>query len=727
MKQWVVVCAVIGAIAVMGGGAQADQPANPSFEEGTLWQAPTSWTGYGSHPLITSNTSLPWGFDNPPGGARTGTRWAGQQAGWEAKNGGLYQVVNVNPGTSGTARVYIAGRASAAGAQGRIGIDRTGGTNPNSANIQWSSFVYADNYTLAETPNVTATGGVVTVFLNYTFPYAYEKQTIYFEDVSLTGTLANPAQAGTPPQVSNLTLTSPPNIGNLNYSYTLTDADGAGTANIEVDYQVGRVLDFLFLPESELVMGNLGANGTGGPSAPDGNGTGRGNWRVKGNETGDWRNGTAGATYIRYKTFDNWTGELMFSVKISDWERTGTPFRNHGDWEGAGIFMATPDLSQWYAVDALDQPGFDNAIYVAANVNCGGNSGRLIGPYNLEGTGVPTDGNNPFYFRLERLSDRVRCGFSRTGQSRDDYVFFHEFLNPDAGVIARGNPIIIGMYVNMWPTINFESILLDWTTATSGPGGDGKTNLSTSPAGVPHVFQWAAGTDLMGLTSLTAARLRIRATDINGSGAWGSSVFSALSPGGACQSDIDGDGKCDTDEADNNNIGPTQTSMILPDSDGDGRNDAVDAAPRNKDADGDRFIDGLDANPASPNAGYTDADNDELHDAQDPNPANADSDADRYKDGYEAAMLGAGAVTNANQKPGLGDVNFDNFVTSLDALIVQSLFLNIINPSAAVFHPGGVVVGGYINSDVNRDGYVTSLDALIIQSFFLQILGNLPL
>lgn len=207
---------------------------------------------------------------------------------------------------------------------------------------------------------------------------------------------------------------------------------------------------------------------------------------------------------------------------------------------------------------------------------------------------------------------------------------------------------------------------------------------------------------------------------------------------GGCENDIDGDLVCDEQEDPNESVRPGRSNRILDDSDGDGLLDGTEDANKNgtldsgetgtrtRDSDSDRFIDGLDPNPLSANAGYTDADNDELNDAQDPNSTKADTDNDRYKDGYEAAKLGAGAVNNAAQKPFIGDVNGDTFVTSLDALVIQSLFLQIINASNPVFD-GTAVQDAFRFGDVNRDGFLTSLDALIVQSFFLQIAPLLPI
>lgn len=209
--------------------------------------------------------------------------------------------------------------------------------------------------------------------------------------------------------------------------------------------------------------------------------------------------------------------------------------------------------------------------------------------------------------------------------------------------------------------------------------------------------------------------------------------------------DMDGDELPDSLEARVPAAG--QTNMMLPDSDGDGLADGVEDAnrngnrdagetsARNADSDGDRIEDGVEVkgiapsnplDPASP-LGFIDGDGDGLGVFDDPNDSDQDSDDDRYGDRYEFVTLGSAAPNNASIKPRLGDLNLDTFITSLDALIAQSLFLMLANPEDAVFHPGGVEIGGYVNGDPTRDGYVTSLDALLIQSYFLQLRDLLPL
>lgn len=196
--------------------------------------------------------------------------------------------------------------------------------------------------------------------------------------------------------------------------------------------------------------------------------------------------------------------------------------------------------------------------------------------------------------------------------------------------------------------------------------------------------------------------------------------------------DMDGDGIADAAEFNPDVATPaTGTNRYLWDSDGDGLSDGYEDAnrngtrdageldPRDRDTDDDGIRDGvevflLQSNPlngASPGA-LTDADADGLPVPFDPNDTTADTDSDRYADGFEAIACGIGAVSNAQQVAALGDLDCNFGPTNLDALMAQSVQLG----SA----PHGLF-SGESNGDVNRDGFVTNLDALVIQSWFVQL------
>lgn len=201
--------------------------------------------------------------------------------------------------------------------------------------------------------------------------------------------------------------------------------------------------------------------------------------------------------------------------------------------------------------------------------------------------------------------------------------------------------------------------------------------------------------------------------------------------------DADSDGLLDNVEA-ANPPGPGQSNRYLADSDGDGLGDAVEDANRNgqqdsgetgtrdRDSDDDGLLDGIEvlilgSNPLDPNSPSprpADADSDTLPQGSDLNEGNPDVDGDRFDDGYEAVYLGVAASGDGARVPVLGDLNVDGFVTNLDALVVQSLFLQLIQfadwPTATW-------------ADVDSDGTIGNLDALVMHAFFLHLAARLPL
>lgn len=200
--------------------------------------------------------------------------------------------------------------------------------------------------------------------------------------------------------------------------------------------------------------------------------------------------------------------------------------------------------------------------------------------------------------------------------------------------------------------------------------------------------------------------------------------------------DADQDGILDIVEG--NPPAAGQTNMYLADSDGDGLADGVEDAnrngvrnagetdPRNRDSDGDGIIDGIEvklynSNPlniADPGP-RADQDSDELPDDYDfAGLTLPDTDGDRIKDGFEAVTLGLDATMNAGVFPSLGDINGDGYITNVDGLVVQSMFLSIIPFNQ---------MPNTTWSDLNRDALITNVDALIAQSMFLSLIANIPI
>lgn len=137
--------------------------ANAGFELGTLG----GWSTYGS---VESPHSGNWfGIT-----AYEGSWFFGNAANWGTKTGGLYQRIAVTNGLNYQAKVWscvMRADNPVDSAQSKIGIDPTGGTNPASANVRWSSVDtqstdYATVWRQLSTPVVTSSAGFITVFLD---------------------------------------------------------------------------------------------------------------------------------------------------------------------------------------------------------------------------------------------------------------------------------------------------------------------------------------------------------------------------------------------------------------------------------------------------------------------------------------------------------------------------------------------------------------------------------
>lgn len=184
-----------------------------------------------------------------------------------------------------------------------------------------------------------------------------------------------------------------------------------------------------------------------------------------------------------------------------------------------------------------------------------------------------------------------------------------------------------------------------------------------------------------------------------------------------------------------------QTHRWLPDSDGDGlldgtedanRNgfrDPLETDGRNRDTDGDNLMDGIevlrlfsDPLAADSPASYVDLDGDGLPSELDLADDLPDADGDRFTDGYEAAVRSIHAAYDPHIVPRLGDLDLDGYVSNVDGLIVQALFLGVVRPDSAVFQGTG-----FGHADPNRDGQISNIDGLVLQAFFLGLTPSLPL
>lgn len=212
---------------------------NPGFESGL-----TGWTVFADSVDIVSGSWF--------GGitAHSGEKFIGRPANWGAPKGGIYQrVTGLPPGVytfSAFARQYH-GDNPYSETRDRIGIDPTGGTDPNSTNVRWSDWNYnfwhwQSEWKLLSTPSVYS-GGNCTVFIHFDDQSNYGWHVHAFDDAALVGsalqtqTAATPAKAkryedGVPIQLNGVTATT--NKGDLGADILYVE-DPNRTSGIKID------------------------------------------------------------------------------------------------------------------------------------------------------------------------------------------------------------------------------------------------------------------------------------------------------------------------------------------------------------------------------------------------------------------------------------------------------------------------------------------------------------
>ena len=127
--------------------------------------------------------------------AHTGSKFFGIYSSNYAVSGTLGQTVSVPSGeyqASTWSQVYRTYSDPTAAAD-RVGIDPTGGTNPNSPNVVWSAWDTQSTtsfsaWRLISTPSVSVASGACTVFLQYSQPFNSGRQANCFDDVGLVPT-----------------------------------------------------------------------------------------------------------------------------------------------------------------------------------------------------------------------------------------------------------------------------------------------------------------------------------------------------------------------------------------------------------------------------------------------------------------------------------------------------------------------------------------------------------
>mgnify|MGYP005840192269 CR=1 FL=1 len=213
---------------------------NPGFESSM-----SGWTGFGSAPNVYVG---PWfgGIE-----AHSGSHFLGMATNWGTPTGGVYQKVTGLPAGTYTftafARLYH-GDNPYSETKERIGVDPFGGTDPASANVQWSAWDYnfwhwESWWKQLTTPAVSVGGGSATVFVHYDDPTPQGWHIHAYDDLALvsgvlqTQTAANPAAAkafedGAPVQLSGMIATTDRNALGADVVYI---EDSQRTSGIRVD------------------------------------------------------------------------------------------------------------------------------------------------------------------------------------------------------------------------------------------------------------------------------------------------------------------------------------------------------------------------------------------------------------------------------------------------------------------------------------------------------------
>ncbi len=123
----------------------------------------------------------------------------------------IYQQVSVQPNQNYTGSIWArlktcnipkdsdnCGSAVESGAYVRVGIDPTGGTDPNNGAIVWSGNVMPHDSWQQAVVSATATGGTITLFAFVTQQWPSDLNNVWFDDASLTGGGAGGAVPGAP-------------------------------------------------------------------------------------------------------------------------------------------------------------------------------------------------------------------------------------------------------------------------------------------------------------------------------------------------------------------------------------------------------------------------------------------------------------------------------------------------------------------------------------------------
>lgn len=551
---------LVMALCLWGTTGWANQVANGGFETGTIscgGTAPTSWTGYGTPPYKKTQASgCPASADNGP---HSGSAWAGENASWGTKSGGMFQQLAVPNGASGVFQVYFqtydssSGGSPSTNVRARLGYDLNGGTS--SANATWTQYSSTSNdWQLLQTPTITSTLQVVTLFIDYQLgPYGLADSRVLFDDASVTGGLIEIPPEGEPPTITNLAPanSSPLSLGNQLINYKIVDNQNDQAA-ITADYRMGDTFDSELSVPSHFLFEFGGSNG---PCTNTG-GIGSGAWKITGNDELSWWPGS-GATFgtpnqshpvavMVDRMFGAANEQLTAEIKIQYWKRTQAWMKPPADREGVGLFLANSDYSDWIFVGGFDDIGEGDP----------GNAIEIKGVYDISGAN-PSTYESPALGNLEpelpsswtdptevaRANFSIRFRVVRSAGSIDLYwaLKTNDFahcggVDPTGTSLDIGNAVKIGVFVNDDVQVGIDQFVTDWAGCSDGTGGDGKTGLSSSPSpGTSHAYGWDMGADLgshPGYNSALKTQVRMSGQDDNGAGAITESSWFTVTTGG---------------------------------------------------------------------------------------------------------------------------------------------------------------------------------------------------
>jgi hypothetical protein len=192
---WQTLCVVVALLPLPA----IAQVTNPGFELGGA-----GWTQYGGGNFVTGNY---FGMTPPQGNGY----WAAVRNFGGSPDEGLFQTITTTPGvsytltvagqahnrantTGGNEFVYINGQASdfPGDTDVRIGVDLTGGVNPNAAGVVYSPAVNTGAQWQDIMLNFIASGPSTTIFLDSRQQFAFEGNWTGFDNVRL---VAQPTQA----------------------------------------------------------------------------------------------------------------------------------------------------------------------------------------------------------------------------------------------------------------------------------------------------------------------------------------------------------------------------------------------------------------------------------------------------------------------------------------------------------------------------------------------------